>query len=146
MRAASTELVEVEDSAAGGKNMPRRQQRPTGRPESQITRNSRTIADKWIMKGNRAPLEVMLRNMQYFDQKADQLVRQAGEWVSEPDSDEEWAERMKLLAAVKFNRVQAQDCARDAAPFMHPKFTSVQVSGDKGAPWHIMLSAGDEDL
>lgn len=46
-----------------------------------------------------------------------------------------------LLAKVKQAaglRVMAHECARDAAPYMHPKLSTVQVTGDKDTPLEMI--------
>jgi hypothetical protein len=47
-----------------------------------------------------------------------------------------------LLAQVKKTagfRQLAQDCARDAAPYMHPKLNSVSHTGPDGGPLQVLV-------
>lgn len=96
-----------------------------GRPESRLTRYSRSVGDKWLADGNEAPLERMLKNMRYFAEEADR--------TNDPDK----AEHL---------RRQSQDCAASAAPFMHPRLQAIAVAQTDKVPWHIILSPGDELL
>jgi hypothetical protein len=67
------------------------------------------------------PLEVMLRNMRFADRKAIELQAEIEERGSaEP---EELKEMMALQAT-------AQACAREAAPYCHPRLAAVEQRGE----------------
>jgi hypothetical protein len=85
----------------------------------------------------------MLDNMRHFQQ-----VALDAEAVIESMNEEQVAslgqsheEQFKaLLAKVKQAaglRHMAHECARDAAPYMHPKLSNVQVAGPDGGPIQI---------
>lgn len=82
----------------------------------------------------------MLENMRHFQQ-----VALDAEAVIESISDDELAgmgenheaQFKALLAKVKQAaglRQMAHECARDAAPFLHPKLTAVTHAGPDGGP------------
>lgn len=51
-----------------------------------------------------------------------------------------------LLAEVKKAaglRQMAHECAKDAAPYVHPKLAAVEVSGKDGGPINVVLSSRD---
>lgn len=108
----------------------------SGRKQGALTKRTRAIAERAIAE-NKSPLEIMLENMRHFQQ-----VAMDAEAVLEGMTAEEITGRAMepdeqfktLLAEVKKAaglRNMAQECARDAAPYIHPRLASVNavVSG-----------------
>ena len=106
-----------------------------GRPKGALALRTRKIAEQAIATGS-TPLEVMLENMRHFQtvaNSAEQAIQQlnAEEFV---DGTPE-AQFKHLLAEVKKAagfRQMAQECARDASPYTHPRLQAVQHSGPDG--------------
>ncbi|MGF6253797.1 hypothetical protein OKW20_000872 [Ensifer sp. LBL] len=125
-----------------------------GRPAGAITKRTREVAERALATGM-SPLDVMLDNMRHFQQvaldaeatleglTADQFSEQVA-----PDASPE--DQFKfLLAQVKKTagfRQMAQDAARDAAPYVHPKLASVEHSGPNGGPIKLNILPEDADL
>jgi len=112
-----------------------------GRPLGAVTKRTREVAEQALAEGT-SPLEVMLENMQHF-----QKVARDAEAVLEGLTVQEFTgkvtaetpeEQFKaLLAQVKKTagfRQMAQECARDAAPFVHAKLAAVTIGGDDESP------------
>lgn len=108
-----------------------------GRPAGAITKRTRDIAERALATGM-SPLDVMLDNMRHFQQVAldaeatleGLTAEEMSEAVPESASPEE--QFKFLLAQVKKTvglRQAAQDAARDAAPYIHPKLTAVDMRG-----------------
>ena len=108
-----------------------------GRPAGAITKRTREVAERALAEGM-SPLDVMLDNMRHFQQVAldaeatlDGLT--ADEFSEQVPDDASPEEQFKfLLAQVKKTvvlRQAAQDAARDAAPYIHPKLTAVDMRG-----------------
>ena len=82
----------------------------------------------------------MLENMTHFQQVAlDAEAVLAGLTVEEiGGKDMSPEEQFKMLMAKAKNaagfRQMAQECARDAAPFIHAKLASVTIGGDEESP------------
>lgn len=110
-----------------------------GRKIGALTTRTRKIAERASAEG-KAPLEVMLDNMRHFQQVAlDAEATIAGLSIEEMGGKNlNPAEQFKLLLAeVKKAaglRQMAHECARDAAPFLHPKLNSVTHTGPDGGP------------
>lgn len=113
-----------------------------GRKLSAVTRKTREIADRAAAAGV-SPLEIMLDNMRHFQQVAmDAEAILAGltaeEFAGAKGANLKPEEQFKLLLAeVKKAagfRQMAQECARDASPYMHPRLSTVQHQGDPDAP------------
>lgn len=110
-----------------------------GRKTGALTIRTRKIAEEAAKEG-KAPLEVMLENMRHFQQTAmdaEEVIRahSAEEFFGRDMTPED--QFKALLAEVKKAaslRVMAQDCARDAAPYLHSKLTSVTHTGPGGGP------------
>lgn len=104
-----------------------------GRPVGSIghrTKMLRAVSDKALQKGV-APIEVMLENMRFFHQKADVLQTAVVTKLSKKSLKSE--EAMELLLEFKelgANRMKAQSCAVDAAPYVHPRLSATQVTGE----------------
>lgn len=111
--------------------------RPAGVP-SQRTIQRRAIADKAIADGV-SPLEIMIANMLHFHKLAETAEAALGELSQDRLSEMEPAEQFKfLLAEVKKAaglRELSQNCARDAAPYVHSRLSV--VSGPNGSPVQI---------
>lgn len=107
-----------------------------GRPKGALTERTRATAERALAEGL-SPLEVMLSNMKHFQQVAldaeavlDGLT--AAEFTGAVTADTPEEQFKALLAQVKKTagfRQMAQECARDAAAYVHPKLSSVQHSG-----------------
>ena len=108
-----------------------------GRPAGAITKRTREVAERALATGM-TPLDVMLDNMRHFQQVAldaeatlDGLT--ADEFSEQVPEDASPEEQFKfLLAQVKKTvglRQAAQDAARDAAPYIYPKLTAVDMRG-----------------
>lgn len=109
------------------------EKRERGRPDGSVgakTKMLREIAAKALASGV-TPIEVMLENMRFFHQKADVLqtavVAKLGKKSLKSDEAMELLEEFKELGA---NRMKAQSCAVDAAPFVHARLSATQISGE----------------
>lgn len=121
-----------------------------GRPAGAIAKRTREVAERAIAEG-KAPLEVMLDNMRHFQQ-----VALDAEAVIEGMNEDEIAalgetheQQFKaLLAKVKQAaglRQMAHECARDAAPYMHPKLSAIEHTGADGGPIQIRATKEQRD-
>lgn len=130
--------------ARGGKRV------GAGRPSGALTARTREVAEKALAEGI-SPLEVMLGNMRHFQQ-----VALDAEKVLESLTDEEVMVmgdtpelRFKaMLAKVKHAaglRQMAQQCASDAAGFMHPKLAAIEHTGANGGPIEMKASKEQRD-
>ena len=106
-----------------------------GRKTGALTARTREVAERAISTG-KTPLEIMLENMHHFQQVAldaeatlDGLT--AEEFAGQVAANATPEDQFKfLLATVKKTaglRQMAQDAARDAAPYVHPKLSAVEV-------------------
>lgn len=101
---------------------------PSGRPVGSVgekTKLLREIAAKALAAGI-TPAEVMLENMRFFHEKADVLQTAVITKIGKKKLDSE--EAMELLTEFKElgeNRMKAQSCAVDAAPYFHSRLSNV---------------------
>lgn len=101
---------------------------PNGRPVGSLgekTKMLREIAAKALAAGI-TPAEVMLENMRFFHEKADVLQTAVVTKLSKKSLKSE--EAMDLLTEFKAlgeNRMKAQSCAVDAAPYFHSRLSNV---------------------
>lgn len=106
---------------------------PDGRPVGSIgakTKMLREVAAKALAAGI-TPAEVMLENMRFFHEKADVLQTAVVTKLGKKKLDSE--EAMALLLEFQelgANRMKAQSCAVDAAPYFHPRLSATQVTGE----------------
>lgn len=91
-----------------------------GRPKGSANVRTREIADRAAREGI-TPLEVMLAAMRH----AYDMAAQSGD-----------AEKLELLSV-------AAEHAKSAAPYIHPRLSSVEVSGPNGGPvsFHAWLQS-----
>lgn len=106
-----------------------------GRKPGSLTKRTRAIAEQAEAEG-KTPLEVMLANMRHFQQVAlDAEAVLSGLTVEEiGGKDMSPEEQFKMLLAKAKNaagfRQMAQECARDAASYIHPRLSAVEHSGE----------------
>ena len=84
-----------------------------GRPKGATTRRTQEIAAKEFEKVT--PLEVMLANMRFAHERAEEVAKVVAGGPGDPDT---FKELLRL-------RQMAQDCAKDAAPYMHPRLNAI---------------------
>jgi hypothetical protein len=107
--------------------------RKGGRPETQLVKMSKKKA-RQLAEDEKTPLDVMIDNMNFWWDKAKGLGTVVEEQIaklSEIDDNEERAEALAELSKVAKSfvaaRENAQRCAVDAAPYVHPRFQSISI-------------------
>jgi hypothetical protein len=80
------------------------------------------------------PLEVMLANMRFHHQQAEELIG----LLSAAESPET---KIQLLGEIVRQRQIAQRCAADAANYVHPKLASIQHGEDRDNPLKSVTDA-----
>ncbi len=72
----------------------------------------------------------MLRNMRFYDEKAESAMK----WVQDrmTANDVKAPDVLALLKEMSEYRMQAQKCAVDAAPFVHPRLANTTYKLDDG--------------
>lgn len=103
--------------------------RPTGALQKMSQAKARELASK-----DETPLDVMIDNMLFWRRKAAELTAVAEEKVKLINSSNDPEAIGKLLGdftktarQMLAAREESQKCAVDAAPYVHPKFTSISV-------------------
>lgn len=125
-----------------------------GRPAGAITKRTREVAERALATGM-SPLDVMLDNMRHFQQvaldaeatleglTAEEFSAQVAPSASPEDQFKYLLAQVKKTAGF---RQMAQDAARDAAPYVHPKLASVEHSGPNGGPIKLNILPEDAEL
>lgn len=108
-----------------------------GRPAGTANRRTREIANQAAAEGV-TPLEVMLGNMRFFHTEAGELLQK----IMAPDAADK-DKAVELFKALMATREKAEDCARDAAPYIHPRLTATTIKGEgeNGAIQLVWLAA-----
>lgn len=100
----------------------------SGRHAGSLTVRTRKIAEEAIKDGM-SPLEVMLENMRFAHHGAagclDVLIKSHD--ASPIEKFNTYNEMLRLRAI-------AQESAKDAAPYMHPRLAAVEHTGANGGP------------
>ncbi len=115
-----------------------------GRKVGSLTTKTRDVAERAVADG-KTPLEVMLDNMRHFQQvamDAEAVIEGMNADEVEAMGDTSELRFKAMLAKVKQAaglREMAHTCARDAAPFIHPKLTAVAHTGPDGGPLQVIL-------
>jgi hypothetical protein len=86
-----------------------------------------------IAASGQTPLEAMLDNMRFCHEAAAAILRKL--IARETPLPDDFSEFSQLL---KFRQI-AQDAAKDAAPYCHPRLTSVEHKGEDGGPIQTVL-------
>jgi hypothetical protein len=110
-----------------------------------LTVRTRKVAEQAAAEG-KTPLEVMLDNMVHFQKvavSAEAAIESLSADQAAMDGLNLEAQFKKLLAEVKKAagfRQMAHECARDAAPYIHPRLQSIAHTGEDGGPVRITFS------
>lgn len=124
-----------------------------GRKTGALTKRTREVAERAMATG-KSPLEIMLENMHHFQQVAlDAEATLEGltaeEFAGQVAQDATPEDQFKfLLATVKKTaglRQMAHDAARDAAPYVHPRLSSIDAKMSHGGI-SINISPDDAEL
>jgi len=115
--------------AAGSKPGEHRGGRKPGTPNKASAAREAEVAASGV-----TPLEVMLANMRFHHRHAEELL----ELLSAAEGPEA---KIQILGEASRHRRMAQDCAKDAANYVHPKLASVQHGGDPDNPLNAVTDA-----
>lgn len=107
-----------------------------GRKKGAATTRTREIADRAVSDGSLTPLEVMLENMRFAHQEAGGILARILLTVDDPGQIPEKFDELKTLLQY---RGMAQEAAKDAAPYIHPRLAAVEHTGRDGGPIELML-------
>jgi hypothetical protein len=117
-----------------------------GRKEG--SKNKRTLAAEAlrerILEEGESPLEVMIENMRTAREKAAVLAEDLTSFEIDASAD---ADRFAALANLhkecRALMMAAHECAKDAAPYLHPKLANIEVAGGLAITWEDQLAALD---
>lgn len=87
-----------------------------------------------IIKSGKVPLRVMVNNMIYYDEKAVYLQEEMETALAENMnrfSPDQFQKCLELMIKLGDARMSAQKCACDAAPFLHPRLSAIQMNVTK---------------
>ena len=115
--------------AAGSKPGEHRGGRKPGTPNKASAAREAEVAASGV-----TPLEVMLANMRFHHRHAEELL----ELLSAAESPEA---KIQILGEASRHRQTAQDCARDAAKYVHPKLANIQHGSDPDNPLNAVTDA-----
>ncbi len=102
-----------------------------GRPASGKVSRTQELIRKATEDGV-TPMEVILSDMRYFHKLGEDKMRQA-EQTAPGDK------QAKAFRAATALKDIARACAKEAAPYIHPKLASTQVTGNEGGPIELSL-------
>lgn len=107
------------------------------------TRMSRSLTNAIIRSGFH-PISVMLDNMEFWHNGAQDIKRIIEDMLKKPMSLAHREKLVDLLVIYTESRTHSQTCAKDLAPFIHPRFASITVTPDTSdSP---LADASDEAL
>jgi hypothetical protein len=134
-----SENIQSESKGRGGARV------GAGRKAGSATKKTREIADKAAGQGI-TPLEVMLDNMRFAHSEASGILAQLLSNVSDPA---DLPAKFDALKAVMGYRGMAQEAAKDAAPYLHPRLNAIEHTGKGGGAietkneWVVKLVRAD---
>ena len=101
----------------------------SGRKQGALQLRTRKIAEQAVAEGL-TPLEVMLDNMRFAHQRATRFLEKLVTQNKETPLLEQFDSYKEMLKL----RAMAQESAKDAAPYMHPRLAAVEHTGAQGGP------------
>lgn len=114
------EIIQSESKRGGAR-------KGAGRKPGSATKKTREIADRAAAHGI-TPLEVMLENMVFAHREAQGVLQRLLDGGAE--QPEGFSELKELLRY----RAIAQEAAKDAAPYIHPRLAAIEHTGEGGGP------------
>lgn len=109
--------------------------RKPGKANEKTRLVSERILEERLASNKKQPLEVMLDNMEFALNEAGDLMKK----IIEMKPGEEGG--MDALKSLLRLRSMAQECAKDAAPYVHPRLSSVEHSGSLAVSHEQALAA-----
>jgi len=106
-----------------------------GRKQGSLTKRTQAIAERAAATGQ-SPLEVMLENMRHFQRvaiDAETVLETMAQDDLQSLGDSPETQFKAMLAKVKAAaglRQMAQECARDAAAYIHPRLAAINHTGE----------------
>jgi hypothetical protein len=110
-------------------------ERKRGTPNKATAARQAAVAASGI-----TPLEVMLDNMRFAHQRAGELLAALLADV-EAGEVKERAALIDAFKPIQVLRQTAQECARDAANYVHPKLANIQHGSDPDNPLNAVTDA-----
>ncbi len=104
-----------------------------GRKTGQLSVRTRKVAEAAIAEGL-TPLEVMLDNMRFAHKGAENCL---GKLIAEHEKSP--LEKFDAYKEMLRLRGLAQDAAKDAAPYMHPRLAAIEHTGAAGGPIEVQI-------
>lgn len=107
------------------------------------TKNRASIArQEQVASSGATPLDVMLENMRFAHEQAAEVLGKIMtlEPPAEGEASGEGIDAFREL--LRFRQI-AEDCAKDAAPYVHPRLASVEHKGNKDNPIALLLQSID---
>lgn len=95
-----------------------------GRKAGAATIRTREVADKAMSQGV-TPLEVMMDNMRFAHERGTEVLAK----IMDLPADAPQSAAMDAFKELLRFRAMAQDAAKDAAPYVHPRLANVEHSG-----------------
>lgn len=102
-----------------------------GKPLGSATKLTRYKANE-LCDTNESPLDVMVDNMLFWYRSVKQIEASLSEILVnlDPTDQDDRVEFLKLLKQFMAARENAQKCAVDAAPYVHPRLAAIQFKGE----------------
>ena len=124
-----------------------------GRPKGDLSRRSRQIravTDRHI-KGKRLPLDVLMENMIHYQDEARAITEHLAELLKGKElkqlEGDQIVQVMEYLAQIGDARMRAGHFAAQAAPYIHPRLSAIQMGVRKVEhPRDLPDSATDEEF
>lgn len=101
-----------------------------GQPPGGLRRRTQEIAARCVEEG-KAPLEVMLENMRFAHEAANELLQKIEKHLA-GEGGEELIDLRSEFKALMDLKDRAQVYARHAAPYIHPRLSAIEISGGLG--------------
>lgn len=105
-----------------------------GRKKGDRNIRNRQVASAYIATKQITPLEVMLENMLWAHTKAADLLADLLAKLGIDSVEDLKKNGIEVFKELLRLRMIAQECAKDAAPYIHPKLAALEVTGKDGGP------------
>jgi hypothetical protein len=102
---------------------------------------SRTVVNRLLCDGGLLPIEVLIGSMRWF------VTESVDAWKDAQKEGLDPAEKAALHKRAVLLRLDAIMCAKESAPYMHPRLASISIENSGGqVPVVLQIDAVDSGL
>jgi len=107
-----------------------------GRKVGTLNGTTRQMAVSAFKTAGLLPIEVMAKNMTFWFHEAEKIGKELQKLIVDIEDPEDRREFIAMVNRFMDFRQRAQECAVDAAPYVHPRFAAIEFMNEDSIDAH----------